>query len=302
MSGSARGLALLFVFVSACVGLSRINPTYSIVPGGLLVPNECTHQLADHEAGASLVERVVDGVKVLDVVSPQGTLLRSIEPCPRQIYTHGSAWTAWSEYLVPTTFTNFTSDWVVPPNPAKATAAEILYLWNGVEPEDNSAVLQPVLQWGTTPAGGKLHFFPDFLLTSSTGGQYWALACWYVSSLHGTVTSKLFKTTAGNTIRGVMADNSGTWDVIGTDLQTGSTESIHYTPTGWKGNNWVYEVLEAYYTKCNGYPAEPCSFTNIALVPETPISWAAQTQNPTCGEYAEIVSEENVIIHFSKDV
>lgn len=68
-----------------------------------------------------------------------------------------------TQYQNPKKVSLLYGEWAVPPAPP-ANDGQILYFWNGVEPDDNSAVLQPVLQWGSTPAGG---------------GAYWAVASWY---------------------------------------------------------------------------------------------------------------------------
>lgn len=58
----------------------------------------------------------------------------------------------------------FSTTWSVPRIP-ETVDGQILYLFNSMEPDTFESVIQPVLQFGTTPAGG---------------GNYWAIASWFV--------------------------------------------------------------------------------------------------------------------------
>jgi hypothetical protein len=81
----------------------------------------------------------------------------------------GSGWIATSYWNNETgnPITCFRSTWQVPPEPA-TRSNQLIYLFNGISRfSGNSAILQPVLQWGTSPDGGS---------------QFWAVASWYVHS------------------------------------------------------------------------------------------------------------------------
>ena len=84
--------------------------------------------------------------------------------------THGSAWKAWAQH-VPTgsenTVTFLNGSWPVPPGPSDPSGAQTLFYWNGLEPTDTSAVLQPVLQWGMWDRKGALRRALLPLATSS---------------------------------------------------------------------------------------------------------------------------------------
>lgn len=56
-----------------------------------------------------------------------------------------SKWKTWAQYRNPSLITQLNGIWNTPPLPSR-TNSQILYFWNGVEPNDNTAVLQPVLQ------------------------------------------------------------------------------------------------------------------------------------------------------------
>jgi hypothetical protein len=84
----------------------------------------------------------------------------------------GSGWIAYTYWNNGTgnSITSFETTWEVPPPPA-SDSGQLIYLFNGIQNYgSNYGILQPVLQWGTSPAGG---------------GPYWAVASWYVTSLGG---------------------------------------------------------------------------------------------------------------------
>ncbi|KAF8879201.1 hypothetical protein CPB84DRAFT_316139 [Gymnopilus junonius] len=58
----------------------------------------------------------------------------------------------------------FGTNWVVPPTPS-TWDGQLLYWWNGLVPQDLGGILQPVLQYGISPAGG---------------GEFYAIASWWL--------------------------------------------------------------------------------------------------------------------------
>jgi hypothetical protein len=58
----------------------------------------------------------------------------------------------------------FYTTWLVPPYPSTYNG-QTLFQFNSIEPGDGTSIIQPVLQYGPSAAGG---------------GQYWAVASWFV--------------------------------------------------------------------------------------------------------------------------
>lgn len=285
----AAVLLLAFPFHAA-----QTSPTFRHlhVPGGFLVPERCHHNI-DEEFRLE--------AHPTEVSSLQLTLKRSgkkltVPPCESPIrkwvpsQLHGSAWRAWAQYSASSSkaVTSLTSTWNVPVAPISA-GGQLLYYWNGVEPGDESAVLQPVLQWGSSPAGG---------------GDYWAFASWYVSSVHGSFNSKLVNASIGHFIRGKCENlGSSKWRITGTDLQTGANSSFEYTPQDGVYAE-AYHVLEAYsVTDCrNQYPSVGnITFSQIQVeVNGNPVvpTWVPMTQTPYCNEHAVVKNSTDVVICF----
>ena len=136
--------------------------------------------------------------------------------------------------------TYFQTEWIVPPPPATKNG-QLIYLFNGIENSGYNVILQPVLQWGVSPAGG---------------GDYWAVANWYVGApgsgkaLH----SPLVRVEPGDRLRGIirMTGHSGS----GFDY----TSSFNGLPTdltlqGIEELTWACETLECYqFAQFTDYP------------------------------------------------
>ena len=78
----------------------------------------------------------------------------------------------------------FNTTWLVPPAPATYNG-QLVYLYTGMKPADYGAILQPILQYGVSPAGG---------------GAYWPVANWYVTETDAYYTS-LVDVAVGKAIR-----------------------------------------------------------------------------------------------------
>jgi hypothetical protein len=133
----------------------------------------------------------------------------------------------------------FSTEWVVPPAPATVappttvsgeTLNQLIFLFNGLEYADGSYILQPVLQWGISNNG-----------TTWWGGNYWAIANWYVPAPNSGnptfVGGALIPVNPGDSLQGVMT-------VTG---QTGSTSN--------------------YSSVFVGYPTADLNVTDIAPIP-----------------------------------
>jgi len=268
-------LALLFA-------LFLVKAQYIPGPGGYSVVKECWHLIEDDDF-------IIDNGPHSDIIVVKRNGERiNYPPCPYKPLRHGAAWKAWTEYLDSSLITNLVSQWKVPDTPQQQSN-QILYYWNGIEPTDNQAVIQPVLQWGSTPAGG---------------GRYWALSSWFVSGSHGYFFTKLVRAQSGNTITGTLTLlANGTWFVSGKVVESGLETSYVYNPYT-KDWTYAYEVLEAYNVdeKCILYPASGAlDFNGIEVEaggkPVTP-KWLPKTQTASCGESFTVSDPTSVTLHW----
>jgi hypothetical protein len=135
----------------------------------------------------------------------------------------------------------FATEWVVPPAP-HTSSGQTVFLFNGIQNTGAGfGILQPVLQWGSSAAGG---------------GAYWAVASWYVTSTGHAFHSSLVRVNPGTKLEGVMTQtgHSGTsYDYSSTFKGIANTT---LTVTKIALLHWANETLECYgLTKCSDMPA-----------------------------------------------
>jgi len=135
----------------------------------------------------------------------------------------------------------FSTEWVVPPPPATDNG-QLIYLFNGIEAADYKTILQPVLQWGVSPAGG---------------GNFWAIANWFVSTrgsgmaLHG----PLIKVEPGTPLRGIMKVTGKTNGNYNYHCSFFGFPAADFTMPNIDQLVWACETLECYKLKAfSDYP------------------------------------------------
>lgn len=178
-------------------------------------------------------------------------------------------------------------EWKVPSEP-QDQQTQLLYLFTGLVNEQNITtteyILQPVLQWGVSPAGG---------------GDYWAIASWFVAT-HG-VHSKLIEVSEGNLIVGNMQleDENGYWVCNTTDSNTKQTSSL---AVSWNDViSSAYVTLEVYgVTECKNLPKQSVTFTNLSMGDSTGSvlpQWTGISQD-LCKEGVKVNSPSSVTLNF----
>lgn len=259
------GIATLLFVASGILGaqaeqtysqLKRQHPDWVQVPGELIRP-DCVHevpngaQIETDENGQITGDVTLNGELVAHydacseepiITRPQGRTQGFIPGTPGNGWVEASQWN-------PTLGSNDNIDfmagnWAVPLPPK--TNGAVIFLWNGIEPTDGNAVLQPVLQYGVSRAGG---------------GNFWAMASWLVGPGSFVFHSPLVAVSTGDLLYGSTKQTgvSGStldWTVEVRDV-TENTFSLIKTHTS--GLHWVWAfagVLEVYnLTSCSEYPA-----------------------------------------------
>src|SRR5580704_7470153 len=142
------------------------------------------------------------------------------------------AYAYWSNPSSSKPITSFTTNWVVPSVPSRQ-GNQTIFLFNGMQDGTTSTsyIVQPVLQWGPSAAGG---------------GKYWSITNWYVSSSQA-FFGTLVNVSAVASLQGVMKETA----------HSGSNYSYNSSFTGYSSasalqvNNvpeafWAAETLESY--------------------------------------------------------
>lgn len=162
----------------------------------------------------------------------------------------------------------FSTTWTVPPVP-HLQDGELIYIFNALVPSsDFTAILQPVLQFGYSPAGG---------------ANFWAVASWYLVGAQ-TYYTPIWDVNSGDSVTGVMSlKNTTTSGGTKTYSYTSAFTGIDYsdlTITTTSLMDYCYEALEIYTATSSGdMPPGSTTMSKIAITnkdgshPQTALNW-----------------------------
>ncbi|KAJ7081234.1 hypothetical protein C8R44DRAFT_754068 [Mycena epipterygia] len=130
----------------------------------------------------------------IQVVGPNGDVLGLATPkqaMPRPSPNEQTGWITYASWLNDndSPISSFTTTWTVPDLPATDNG-QTLFLFNSIEPATFDAIVQPVLQYGPSAAGG--------------GSCEWTVASWYLFQDHTFVTTPV-PVTVGQTLTGTIS-------------------------------------------------------------------------------------------------
>jgi len=154
-------------------------------------------------------------------------------------------------------------------------------------------IIQPVLQYGGDSEDG--------------GGNYWALASWYVTVDSNSLWSNVTQVNAGDVIFGNMTKvGSNSWYIGGSIKASSVNTFVTVTYPRLSTQPWAYCTLEVYsIDDCsNDFPPSnsPMKFTGLTLAdeqgPVTPNWQALNNQADHCGATVQVVSADSVTITF----
>jgi hypothetical protein len=193
------------------------------------------------------------------------------------IFPLGSGWityTYWTNSSA-TPISYFNTNWTVPPAPA-VNSGQTIFLFNGLQNANN--ILQPVLQWGPSAAGG---------------GNYWAIANWYVGN--NTVYSSLIRVNPGTNLQGIMSLIGGSGSSYSYTSVFAGYPSINLTVNNIPKLYWAAESLEAYgVVSCSNYPNT--AKTRLSAIElkvgsaQAPLSWGVANAITDCGQHSTVVT------------
>jgi hypothetical protein len=250
-------------------------------------------QIVDETTRTVLMNLKTSGKKV---IPPCQT--KQSKPDYRGRSTEGTrlpeGWAAYGWVKSPADLTSYNGSWVVPADPSK-DIDQTLFLFTGLQNSYSTAmtggrvdvvnIIQPVLQFGPSAAGG---------------GKYWALASWYVDSNDNAFWSKLSNTTSGNSILGTMLDTgdskTGNWIINSVDSTAGTNTTLNIKTNTTEP--FAFVTLEVYtVTNCDEYPHGSVSFADLAFTPTFEPKWAPATQKG-CNESVTVNDDKSVTINF----
>ena len=199
----------------------------------------------------------------------------------------GDKWIAYASWNNDTgqPISSFTTTWIVPRAPT-TQSGQTIFLFNGIQ--NSTMIYQPVLQWGSSGAGG---------------GNYWAVASWYVDGQGGLAFySHLTQVNPGDVLIGVMTltgqSLTPTGSLFSYNCQFQGIANSGYPIQNVQELTWAVETLEAYgITKCSDYPATDGMVfwqINIQTGSVTPkLNWTPTNRVTDCNQHAVVLSNSN---------
>lgn len=173
---------------------------------------------------------------------------------------------------------SFKTTWVVPPAP-QTQSGQTIFLFNGIQ--NSTMIYQPVLQWGSSAAGG---------------GNYWSIASWYVDGQGGPAFhSTLIPVNPGTNLTGVMTMTGQSGSLYSYDCVFQGIANSGYAIQNVEQLTWCIQTLEAYSVqKCTDYPATPrTAMTAIEIqttAGQAPLNWSAANPVHDCNQRTAVIS------------
>jgi len=212
---------------------------------------------------------------------------------------NGDGWQQYVKYQT-NNITEFLGMWIVPDAPADF-AAGVLFTFTGLQnidwvppnadPKGPFDIIQPVLQYGYSEAGG---------------GTFWSMASWYVTLDSDVYYSRLTPISSKVTMFGNMTKIGGdSWFIDSVDTSTNTHSSLTVTESILESQPWAYVTLEVYdIFACNEYPTDTIPYSNLELYvlgKQVSPAWVIGTNGqvpPICNSSISLASPYAVTIHF----
>jgi hypothetical protein len=258
---------------------AKIPEDYILTPGGY------RHKLLVHRVDQGQAVTKTEGMLGKIVLSTKALLeLSAPADTLQDIPSLGSGWITWAAWSNATgkPISSFTTTWVVPPAP-KSQSGQTIFIFNSIEDTAQDDIVQPVLQWGVSAAGG---------------GNYWSIANWYVDPSGHAFYSPLVNVNEGDILTGkitLTGQSGASFNYLSEFLGTGGTA---LPVLNISELTWATETLECYQiSQCSDYPNCPKTpMTSIDL--ETgggpaPVSWGITDQYTDCGQKIVVVNLAN---------
>jgi hypothetical protein len=194
------------------------------------------------------------------------------------------------------------ADVIVPPAPVGTyynlgSSGMTYFTFTAFEPSDGSEIVQPVLQYGWSQAGG---------------GQNWAMATWDCGRPTGCLHSVLKTAYPGDSIHTWVYGQPTSWNALDfnvfmQDMTTGQQVINIYEPYKTMTNGFG-NVVEAYSLyACNNYPYPSVTWKNITVYADTGLtkitpSWSYEprgtSQSPQCTYGGQNGSTFLTLLHY----
>jgi hypothetical protein len=228
-------------FVITPFGYFHPSCVHALAEGQTLLPDGSV-RLADGSLQAKKACNYAHYTATGAIVSPEAKAASHLDPTIN----------GWLEYISTTTSDSYgkiMSTWTVPPAPT-SNDGQTLFFFPGLEDlNDVISIVQPVLQYGPSGAGG---------------GNFWAVASWNCCINGDTWFSTLLDVNVGDGLQGTIVSTCApgknycaTWNVVSEDKTSGKKTTLAKTPADGQTWNWAFGAVSEDYgvVQCSDFPA-----------------------------------------------
>ena len=172
----------------------------------------------------------------------------------------------------------FSTTWQVPAAPATYNG-QTVFIFNSIEPNGGVSILQPVLQYGFSAAGG---------------GEYWGIASWYVIGTSHAFHTAVSPVSPGESLTGIIQLTQHQGKTCSYTCKFSGFSSTNLTINWISELIWATETLEVYgLNQCSDFPNTPyCQMRDIQLWRgnrQPWVNWKVTNAATSCGVQSTIV-------------
>jgi hypothetical protein len=224
----------------------------------------------------------------IEIVDEEDRVLRDITPPPTEPGPFGAGWICNTSWAVAggATFTSFSTTWTVPEAPT-TQSGQTIFLFNGLQTvvggsnpaTSGGHILQPVLQWGSSFAGG---------------GNYWSIASWFAGVPgQSAALSAATPVKVGDRLVGVMTYYPRTFARPARYISSFQGYPSSSLAVQMPAPYACVETLEAYgITACSDYPSSVSAVMgsiDIQVDGATPdLSWSVNDTITDCNQHVAV--------------
>lgn len=215
------------------------------------------------------------------IIAADGTVVGKIKRTPKvSMPLDANGWITYTKWSLISgeSVLSFATSWAVPPVPSSRDN-QLVYLFNGMTTASDTVIIQPVLQFGVSGAGG---------------GDYWSVASWYVTSDGQAFHTQAVKVNPGDVLTGVMTEKGNSGQKYSYSSEFKGIANTYLGVEGVEQMQNIYETLEAYnVTGCGDYPTGMTAFREINIELWGNISvpnWTPVNRVTDCGQHASVIS------------
>jgi hypothetical protein len=260
-------------------GAAVVPPGYVLTPGGFR-HRSITHYVPRGNA----VQRRLDRLSQVDMRTGEQVSLYARVPKHLTIPDVGSNWITYASWSNDTgsPISHFATEWIVPPMP-QTENGQTIFIFNCIEDAAQDDIVQPVLQWGVAMPGG---------------GNYWAIANWYIDHTGHASYSTLQRVSPGDNITAAVTLVSQQGSICNYNASFANYPELDLPVNGVGELVWASETLEAYMiSECSDYPnALSTSMSSIEITTNgnnPPLVWSITDRVSDCNQHTKVLNGIN---------